>query len=92
ALIFSMLFILLTELFTRGSVDIGQVLNTTGTAYNGLIEGSLGVTISDTLSTDDLNDAKAFAAQTEITSRTINVISRTADEVAATGIETALRY
>ncbi len=54
ALIVSMLFILITELLVQGHVDVAQVLNTTGTAYNGLLEGSVGVTISNTLHADDV--------------------------------------
>jgi hypothetical protein len=49
-------------------------LNTTGTAYNGLLEGSVGVTLSNTLHSDDLNLAKQYAAGNELTPRKLNIV------------------
>lgn len=93
ALIASMLFILITELLTQGHVDVGQVLNTTGTAYNGLLEGSVGVTISNTLHTEDLALAKTYAATAEdLNPRGLNVAARLTDEVNTIGVENAIRY
>lgn len=92
ALVVSMLFILITEFLVQGRVDIGQVLNTTGTAYNGLLEGSVGVTLSNTLHSDDLNLAKQYAAANELTPRKLNIGARVIDEIAAVGADTAMRY
>lgn len=93
ALIVSMLFILLTELLTKGRVDVGRVLNTTGTAYNGLLEGSVGVTISNTLSDGDIEVAKNYAAaMPDLTPRQLNAVARSADEIATVGIENVVRY
>lgn len=93
ALIVSMLFILITELLTQGRVDVNQVLNTTGTAYNGLLEGSVGVTLSNTLHTEDLALAKAYAATADdMNPRGLNVAARLTDEVRAVGVDNAIRY
>jgi general nucleoside transport system permease protein len=93
ALIVSMLFILLTDLLTKGRTDVGRVLNTTGTAYNGLLEGSVGLTISNTLGSGDIEVAKRYAASLpDLTPRQINVAARSADEIANLGLETTLRY
>ncbi len=92
ALVISMLFILITELLVQGHVDVNQVLNTTGTAYNGLIEGSLGVTLSNTLHSDDLKLAKLYASANELNPRALNIAARLTDEVATIGVDTALRY
>ncbi|MEZ4667079.1 MAG: ABC transporter permease [Anaerolineae bacterium] len=93
ALIVSMLFILVTELLTKGKVDVGQVLNTTGTAYNGLLEGSVGVTISNTLGGGDIDLAKKYAANTpDLTPRQLNVVARTADDIANAGLPAVARY
>src|SRR5580765_6204139 len=92
ALIVSMLFILITELLVQGHVDVGQVLNTTGTAYNGLLEGSLGVTLSDTLHPDDINLARQYASANELTPRQLTVAARVLDEITAVGFDNALRY
>ena len=94
ALIVSMLFILITELLVQGHVDVGQVLNTTGTAYNGLLEGSVGVTLSNTLHSDDLNLAKQYASAnpTDLTPRKLNIAARVIDETAAAGVANVMRY
>jgi simple sugar transport system permease protein len=93
ALIISMLFILLTELLVQGHVDVGQVLNTTGTAYNGLLEGSVGVTLSNTLHSDDLNLAKQYAANVpDLTPRKLTIAARVLDETAAAGVANVARY
>ncbi len=93
ALIVSMLFILITELLVQGRVDVGQVLNTTGTAYNGLLEGSVGVTLSNTLHSDDLNLAKQYIASTgKLASRQLNIAARVIDETAAAGVDNVQRY
>ncbi|MBI1277264.1 MAG: hypothetical protein GC179_03955 [Anaerolineaceae bacterium] len=93
ALIVSMLFILITELLVQGHVDVGQVLNTTGTAYNGLLEGSVGVTLSNTLHSDDLNLAKQYiAASDKLTSRQLTIAARVIDETAAAGVTNVTRY
>src|SRR5688572_16889605 len=92
ALIISMLFMMVTKLATTGRVDIGGQLNTTGTAYSALIEGSVGLVINNVLTTDNLNLAKTFVATQELTPREVNVAARTAGDVAVTGIDTAIRY
>ncbi len=92
ALIISSLFIVLTELLTRGSVDVGQELNIIGTAYNGLLEGSVGLTISNTLSSEQLALAKQYTASVEIGERRINNVARFAGEIQTYGIATILRY
>ncbi len=93
ALIISMLFILITELLVQGHVDVGQVLNTTGTAYNGLLEGSIGVTLSNTLHSDDLNLAKQYAANVpDLTPRKLTIAARVLDETAAAGVPNVARY
>jgi ABC-type uncharacterized transport system permease subunit len=92
ALIVSMLFILITELLVQGHVDVGQVLNTTGTAYNGLLEGSLGVTLSNTLHPDDINLAKQYASANKLNPRQLTVAARILDEITTVGFDNALRY
>jgi len=93
ALIVSMLFILITELLVQGHVDVGQVLNTTGTAYNGLLEGSLGVTFSNTLHSDDLNLAKQYAASVSgLSPRKLTIAARVIDETSAAGVANVMRY
>lgn len=93
ALIISMLFMILTTFITRGRVDIGTELNKTGTAYAGLLEGSVGITLSNTLTTDSLNLAKTYVANTpDMGTRDLNLASRAADDVSKLGVETALRY
>jgi hypothetical protein len=92
ALIVSMLFILITELLVQGYVDVGQVLNTTGTAYNGLLEGSVGVTLSNTLQPDDINLAKQYVSTGKFTARQLTVAARILDEITAVGFDNALRY
>src|SRR3982751_3748053 len=81
ALVVSMLFILITDLLVQGHVDVGEVLNTTGTAYNGLLEGSVGVTVSNTLHSDDLNLAKQYVASTDkLATRQLTIAGRVIDE------------
>jgi general nucleoside transport system permease protein len=92
ALIISMLFIMGTTFLAKGQVDIGAVLNKTGTAYNGLVEGSVGLTLSDTLHPDELNLAKTFIGEAEFATRQVNIAARTADEVAKLGLDVALHY
>lgn len=92
ALIVSMLFMMLTEFLTTGRIDVIAKLTQTGTAYNGLIEGSVGVTISDTLSASDLDLARSYAANTELTSRQLNPLARNLTEIEGVGLENVLRY
>jgi len=92
ALIVSMLFILITELLVQGHVDVGQVLNTTGTAYNGLLEGSVGITLSSTLHPEDLNLAKQYAAANDFTPRKLTIAARVVDEITEIGPANAMRY
>ncbi len=93
ALIVSMLFILITELLVQGHVDVGQVLNTTGTAYNGLLEGSVGVTLSNTLRSDDLNLAKQYIAGSDkLTPRQLTIAARVIEETSAAGVANVMRY
>ncbi len=92
ALIVSMLFIMLTSIITKGRIDVGGVLNKTGTAYNGLIEGSIGLTLSDTLTSNGLDMAKTFIGDTETSTREVNIAGRTADEISKVGLDTLLRY
>ncbi len=92
ALIISMLFMMVTKLATTGRVDIGSQLNTTGTAYSALIEGSVGLVINNVLTTDNLNLAKTFVANQELTPREVNLAARTAGDLAVTGIDNALHY
>lgn len=92
SLIFSMLLIMLTQLVTKGQINIGNELNKTGTAYNGLIEGSVGITINNVLDSSQLDLAKTFAANNELTPRDVNRVARSAGDITAIGIDTALRY
>src|SRR3954454_18667828 len=92
ALVVSMLFILITELLVQGHVDVNQVLNTTGTAYNGLLEGSVGVTISNTLHADDVTLAKQYASTNKLAPRQLTIAARVLDEITAVGFDNALRY
>ncbi|MBA3870603.1 MAG: ABC transporter permease [Anaerolineae bacterium] len=92
ALIVSMLFILITELLVQGHVDVGQVLNTTGTAYNGLLEGSLGVTISNTLHAEDVTLAKQYASANKLAPRQLTIAARVLDEITTVGFDNAVRY
>ncbi len=92
ALIVSMLFILITELLVQGHVDVNQVLNTTGTAYNGLLEGSVGVTISNTLHAEDISLAKQYATANDFTPRQLTIAARVLDEITAVGFDNVLRY
>src|ERR1051325_9940353 len=87
ALIVSMLFILITELLVQGHVDVGQVLNTTGTAYNGLLEGSLGITLSNTLHPQDVDLAKQYASVNKMAPRQLMIAARTLDEITAAGVD-----
>ena len=92
ALIVSMLFMMVTKLATSGKVDVGAQLNTTGTAYSALIEGSLGVVVNNVLTADSLNLAKTYIGNTETSAREANLAARTAADVATIGMDTALRY
>src|SRR5689334_18192881 len=92
ALVISMLFMMVTKLATTGKVDVGTQLNTTGTAYAALIEGSVGFVINNVLSPDNLNLAKTYIGSTETSAREANLAARTAGDVATLGMETALRY
>lgn len=92
ALIVSMLFMMLTKLATTGKLDIGGQLNTTGTAYSALVEGSVGFVINSVLTAEKLNLAKTYIGDTETTARQANLDARTAGDVASTGMDTARRY
>lgn len=93
ALIFSMLFMMLTSFITRGRVDIGAELNKTGTAYAGLLEGSVGITISNVLASDSLNLAQTYVdAHPDMVTRDLNKAARSAEDVAALGVDNAVRY
>jgi len=92
ALIVSMLFMMVIRFATTGRLDVGGQLNTTGTAYSALIEGSVGVVINNALTPDSLNLAKTFVADSAITPRETNSAARTAADVAAIGMDTAIRY
>jgi simple sugar transport system permease protein len=92
SLIFSMLLIMLTELITQGRVDIGEELYKTGTAYNGLIEGSLGVTINQVLEPSRLDLAKTFVNNSDLTPRQLSAAARTAGELATVDLNQAAQY
>jgi ABC-type uncharacterized transport system permease subunit len=92
ALIISALFMMVTRLAANGSINIGEQLNKTGTAYSALIEGSVGLAINRVLTPDDLELAKRFVGDTEISPREANVAARAAGDVAVLGTETALRH
>jgi general nucleoside transport system permease protein len=94
SLIVSMLFMMLTELLTTGRIDVGAELNKTGTAYNGLLEGSVGVTISNTLGGDGLAEAERYiqSLPEAVGTRGLNQAARAANEIASLGLETTLRY
>ena len=61
ALIISALFMIFIRLVTTGRVDIGRELNTAGTAYSALIEGSTGLVINNTLNAGDLVPVQALS-------------------------------
>lgn len=92
ALLLSMLFIMLTALVSKGRIDIGAEINKAGTAFNGLIEGSLGFTISDTLDESRLSLAKAFVGDKEMGTRQLTVAARNADDISTQGMDTVLGY
>jgi simple sugar transport system permease protein len=92
ALIISMLFMILTTFLTTGRVDIGRELNTTGTAYAGLIEGSTGLTINNILSPSRFDLVKTYAASTKLTTRQMNVVARNATDLSTIGPNVAARY
>lgn len=93
ALIISMLFMIVIALVTTGRVDIGQELNTTGTAYSALLEGSLGLVVNNVLQPDDLNLAKTFIVGKNFSPADINRAARAAADIAARGSLTQLaRY
>jgi hypothetical protein len=83
ALIISMLFMIVIALVTTGTVDIGQELNTTGTAYSALLEGSLGIVVNNVLKPEDLTLAKAFIAGKDFAPADVNRAARSAADVAA---------
>ncbi|MBC6937711.1 MAG: ABC transporter permease [Chloroflexi bacterium] len=93
ALIISMLFMIFITLATTGSVDIGKQLNTTGTAYSALLEGSLGIVINNTLKPENLNQARDFLQTGTYSSRDLNRVSRAVSEIAArSDLPTLARY
>ncbi len=93
ALIISMLFMIVITLVTTGSVDIGKELNTTGTAYSALLEGSLGIVINNTLKPESLNQARDFLQTGTYSSRDLNRVSRAVSEIAArSDLPTLARY
>jgi ABC-type uncharacterized transport system permease subunit len=92
ALIISTLFMLLIRFIAAGNINIGQELNRAGTAYSALIEGSVGLAINRVLVPDDLRLAQTFVSGTDITPARANGLARTINDIAAMGIDTALRY
>jgi simple sugar transport system permease protein len=92
ALVISTIFMILTTLITTGRVDIGKELNTTGTAYSALIEGSLGLVINQVLTPDKLALAQSFLKQGDLQPRGLNGAAASANDLSALGFDKALVY
>lgn len=92
ALILSSLFMMLTQLITKGYVDFGEELNKTGTAYNGLIEGSIGLTLSNTLTRSSVEQARIYIGDRETSARDLTRAARTADEIRKNGLDNIVRF
>ncbi|MBE2183663.1 MAG: ABC transporter permease [Anaerolineae bacterium] len=72
AVITALIFTVPLMVITGGKGDIGRGLYIAGTAYASLIEGSIGLTINDIVSADDLRQALAFAAAQASTGDTLD--------------------
>ncbi|NWF69587.1 MAG: ABC transporter permease [Chloroflexi bacterium] len=81
-------FIVLTT--SRG--DIGRGFNTAATAYSALLEGSLGLTYVDTVSSDDFDLVRTLIASEPLTSREVRALSRSLTELEAIGPDNISRY
>ncbi|NWG16549.1 MAG: ABC transporter permease [Chloroflexi bacterium] len=93
ALIISMLFMIFITLVTTGSVDIGKELNTTGTAYSALLEGSLGIVINNTLKPDDVSQALVYLQTGTFASSELSRVSRAVSDIATkSDLPTLARY
>jgi ABC-type uncharacterized transport system permease subunit len=92
ALVISTLFMLLIRFIASGNINIGQELNRAGTAYSALIEGAVGLAINRVLVPDDLKLAQTFVSGTDISPAQANGLARSINDIAAMGIDTALRY
>jgi general nucleoside transport system permease protein len=83
---------------TQGGGDIGQGLRTAAQAYGGLLEGSVGLTVNDTLSPGDLAFALDYVERANeefderITAQDINILSQRAEELAEIGREDITFY
>ncbi len=92
ALIISALFMIFIRLVTTGRVDIGRELNTAGTAYSALIEGSTGLVINNALNAGDLVPVQAFAGVTGLEASGLSRASRAVLDAGSTGLETLRRF
>lgn len=77
---------------TGAEGDFQRGVNIAGTAYSALLEGSLGVTINDRVSVDDLDLVLPLASEQPLTQDTLRDISRGLGDVAGIGLERARRY
>lgn len=77
---------------TGGRGDLASGLNIAGTAYAALIEGSLGITINDRLSNDDLDQVLALAQRTALSEGDLRRLAQDAVAFSQVGEAVARRY
>jgi simple sugar transport system permease protein len=79
-------------IFTGGGGDFGRGLGIAGTAYSALIEGSIGITVNDQVSTDNLDQIVALSGTTPLSPEDLRRLGQDVTAIANVGIGTAQRY
>ncbi len=77
---------------TTSRGDIGRGLRTAGIAYSALLEGSIGITYTDAVSSDDFNLVRTLIAVEPLTSREVRTLSRSLTDLEGIGVDSVRRY
>ncbi len=79
-------------IITSGRGNVSRGLQIAGTAYAALLEGSVGVTINDLLSPDDVALVHTLAQNAELTRRQVSRLASVTETLPAIGADTVRRY
>ncbi|MFN8527978.1 MAG: hypothetical protein U0670_05150 [Anaerolineae bacterium] len=79
-------------ILTGGKGDIGRGLRIAGSAYGALLEGSLGLTINDQISADDLRQITALANTASLQSGDLRTLVRAVNDTVTAGLDNAQGY
>jgi ABC-type uncharacterized transport system permease subunit len=92
AVITSLLFGIPFMVLTTSDGDMGRGFRTAITAYGALLEGSIGLTYTDSVSTDDFNLVRTLITAQPLTGRELRTLSRSLTDLETIGVDNVRRY